>query len=122
VRSSRRRAGFGRSQGPARALQAPRDIVDSPSRLAELRFQFSRGTFVSGALIGHPRPYLVELSRSLPFQLFCQLRRQGEEGITDSLCRAALLDLDFEQVFVDRRLGPCIANAARTASIDGCRP
>lgn len=93
-------------------FKAPRDIVDSPSRLAELRFQFSPGTFVSGALIVHPRPHLVELSRSLPFQLFCQLRREGEDRITDSLCRAALLDLDFAQVFVDRRLEPCIAQGS----------
>jgi hypothetical protein len=69
---------------------------------------FSPGTFVSGALIVHPRPHLIELSRSLPFQLFCELHRQGKDGITDSLCCAAFLDLDFAQVFVDRRLGPCI--------------
>jgi len=93
-------------------FKAPRDIVESPSRLAELRFQFSPGTFVSGALIVDPRPHLVELSRSLPFKLFCQLRRQGEDRITDSLCRAALLDLDFAQVFVDRRLGPCLAQCS----------
>lgn len=87
-------------------FKAARDIVDSPSRLAELLFQFSPGTFVSGALIVNPRPNLFELSRSLPFELFCQLRHQGEDGITDSLCRAALLCLEFAQVFVDRRLGP----------------
>ena len=72
-------------------FKAPRDVVDSPSRLAELRFQFSQGTFISGALIVHPRPHLVELSRSLPFQLFCQLRRQSEdrqEEASQDQCRA----------------------------------
>ncbi|WP_137173205.1 hypothetical protein [Massilia sp. HP4] len=80
-------------------FKAPRDILDSPSRLAELRFQFSPGTFVSGALIVDLRPHLVELSHSLPFQLFGQLRRQGADGIVDRLYRAALLDLIFAQVY-----------------------
>lgn len=30
-------------------FKVPRDVVDRPSRLAELHFQFSAGTFVSGA-------------------------------------------------------------------------